>query len=78
VSLGALPPPTPVFMITSRSTRSGCSTASRRPIGPPQSWTTTVNDRRSSASTSRRIEAKWRSKVYQPISVGLSERPKPT
>ena len=32
----------PVFRITSRATRSACSTAQRRPIGPPQSWTTTV------------------------------------
>ena len=29
----------------------GCSTATRRPIGPPQSWTTTVASRRSSSST---------------------------
>ena len=35
----------PVFMITRRSTRSAFSTAQRRPIGPPQSWTTTVAPR---------------------------------
>ena len=30
----------PESMITMRFTRSGCSTATRSPIGPPQSWTT--------------------------------------
>ena len=30
----------PVSRTTSRAIRSGCSTASRIPIGPPQSWTT--------------------------------------
>ena len=33
----------PVFSTTSRAIRSGCSTASRNPIGPPQSWTTSVD-----------------------------------
>ena len=41
-------------MITSRATRSGCSTASRRPIGPPQSCTTNVASRRSRSSSSVR------------------------
>ena len=39
------PPPMPVSRMTSRSTRSACSTAKRRPIGPPQSWTTSVDVR---------------------------------
>ena len=39
---GARPAPIPVLRITRRETRSGRSTASRSPIGPPQSWTTTV------------------------------------
>ena len=47
---GARPAPMPVLRMTSRATRSGCSTARRRPIGPPQSWTTTVAPRRSSSS----------------------------
>ena len=33
----------PVLRITSRATRSAFSTAQRRPIGPPQSCTTTVD-----------------------------------
>ena len=60
-SEGGRPPPMPVFMITSRPIRSGRSTASRRPIGPPQSWTTTVASRRSSSSASRSIERTWKS-----------------
>ena len=42
----------PVLRITSRATRSAFSTAQRSPIGPPQSCTTTVASRRSSASSS--------------------------
>ena len=49
--------PMPVFRITSLPTRSGLSTASRSPIGPPQSWTTTVTSRRSSSSTKPRDRA---------------------
>jgi hypothetical protein len=45
----------------SRANRSGCSTARRSPIGPPQSWTTTVTARRSSSSTSRRTDSTWKS-----------------
>ena len=60
-SEGGRPPPMPVFMITSLPIRSGRSTASRRPIGPPQSWTTTVASRRSSSSASRAIERTWKS-----------------
>ena len=41
---------------TRRATRSGCSTARRSPIGPPQSWTTTVASRRSRSSARRSIE----------------------
>ena len=48
---GARPAPIPVLRITSREKRSGCSTASRSPSGPPQSWTTTVASRRSSSSS---------------------------
>jgi hypothetical protein len=51
----------PVFMITSFPIRSGFSTASRSPIGPPQSWTTTVASRRSSSCASRSIERTWKS-----------------
>ena len=64
-------------MITSRSTRSGCSTASRSPIGPPQSCTTNVAPRMSRSSSSVAATATWRSYEYQPMSIGLSERPKP-
>ena len=39
----------PVFSTTSRATRSGCSTHRWKPIGPPQSCTTTVRSRRSSS-----------------------------
>ena len=53
-SLGAT---IPVFRTTSRDTRSGCSTANRRPIGPPQSCTTSVMFERSSTFTSAAIEA---------------------
>ena len=67
----------PVLRITSRSTRSGLSTAHRRPIGPPQSWTTTVASRTSSPSSSAVISSTWRSYEYHSRSTGLSERPKP-
>ena len=64
-------------MITIRPIRSGRSTAARRPIGPPQSWTTTVASRRSSRSISSMNSSEWRSYEYQSSSVGLSERPNP-
>ena len=71
------PAPIAVLSTTRRSNRSGASVATRIPIGPPQSWTTTVIRRRSSASTSAWIDATWRSYEYHAWSVGLSERPKP-
>ena len=46
--------PMPVFMTTRRATRSGFSTANRKPIGPPQSCTTTVTSRRSSSAAEPR------------------------
>ena len=64
-------------MVTIRENRSGCSTASRRPIGPPQSWTTAVASRRSSSSSNVAVSSEWRSYEYQPKSVGLLERPNP-
>src|SRR4051794_6276365 len=57
--------------------RSRASTATRRPIGPPQSCTTTVAPCRSSSSKSASIASVWRSYVYHSRSSGLSERPKP-
>ena len=51
----------PVFSRTSRATRSAFSTANRRPIGPPQSWTTTVADERSRSLTNSVTVATWRS-----------------
>ena len=48
--------PMPVFSTTSRATRSGFSTAKRKPIGPPQSCTTSVTSRRSSSSANRAID----------------------
>ena len=54
-SLGARAP-IPVFRTTSRATRSGFSTAKRKPIGPPQSCTTTVASRRSSSAANRAID----------------------
>ena len=41
------PVKSPVFMITRAPTRSAFSTAQRRPIAPPQSWTTTTASLRS-------------------------------
>ena len=47
----------PVLSTTRRAKRSCASAATRRPMGPPQSCTTTVMRRRSMRSTSARIEA---------------------
>ena len=59
----------PVFMITSRATRSAFSTAQRRPIGPPQSCTTTVASRRSSCVEQPRHELDV-AVVRVPVAVG--------
>jgi hypothetical protein len=72
-----LPVQSPVSRIAIRLTRSGFSTATRRPIGPPQSWTTKVASRRSRSSTSVAAVATWRSYEYQSRSMGLSDRPNP-
>ena len=49
-----------VFAATTRAKRSGCSATIRSPMSPPQSWQTSVMRRRSSASTSARIQSTWR------------------
>ena len=68
----------PVFMITRRATRSGFSTAQRSPIGPPQSWTTTVASAHVELLEQlRHVARRGGRSVYQSRSVGLSERPKP-
>ena len=64
-------------MITSRAKRSGMVAACARPIGPPQSWQTRVISVRSSPVISVVRIPVWRAMVYQWMSVGLSERPKP-
>ena len=51
-AIGCSPVNRPVSMITIREIRSGCSTAHLRPIGPPQSWTTTVASCRSRSVSS--------------------------
>ena len=58
-------------------TRSRCSTASRSPIGPPQSCTTIVASCSLSSENSVATLSVWRSYVYHSMSIGLSDRPKP-
>src|SRR6266498_3327570 len=76
--MGWCPVKIPVSMATSRATLSGCSTAMRRPIGPPQSCSTRVTSRRSRSSSSEAITSVCRSKEYHDSEIGLSERPNPT
>ena len=66
-----------VFMMTRRSKRSGIIAACARPMGPPQSWQTTVTRCRSRVPMSEVRISVCRAIVYQWMSVGLSERPKP-
>ncbi len=63
--------------MTRWSKRSGIIAAWARPVGPPQSCVTTVMLRRSRAVMSEVRISVCRAIVYQWMSVGLSERPKP-
>src|SRR6266446_4688180 len=49
-----------VLAATMRVNLSGCSAARRRPMSPPQSWQTSVTRRRSSRSSTPRIQSTWR------------------
>ena len=53
----------PVLEITRAATASGCSHAQRRPIRPPQSWTTSASRSRPSPSRKRSTASTWRSQV---------------
>ena len=66
-----------VFDATTRLNRSGPPARTPRPMGPPQSCTTSVMRPRSRAATRRAVQSMWFWKVYASRSVGLSDRPKP-
>jgi hypothetical protein len=59
--MGWSPSKKPVSVMTMRSKRSGRSTKQRMPMGPPQSWTTAVAPRTSSASSQASRTSVWRS-----------------
>ena len=68
----------PVLRMTSRSTRSSCSTATRSPIGPPQSWTTSVRSLQVELLDEARDRRRRGGRTSTSrSSSGLSERPKP-
>ena len=64
-------------MMTILEKRSGMVTAWAIPIGPPQSWHTSVTSVSPSPVTTEVRTSVCRAMVYQWGSVGLSERPNP-
>ena len=66
-----------MLMMTRARTRSGLDSANPRPVGPPQSWQTTVALCRSSCRSRLVRFAMWPSRVWACSRTGFSERPNP-